>query len=78
MILGSFICISSTLISSFCYSPSQFIFCFGCIFGIGAGLIFPAALYSGWSHLPERKGLVTGIIAAGYGMGAFMTSLVSK
>jgi MFS family permease len=78
MLLGSFLCIGSTIISSFCYSPFQFIFFFGFIFGIGAGLIFPAALYSGWSHLPDRKGMVTGIIIAGYGIGAFVTSFIAK
>lgn len=40
-------------------------------FGIGKGFLYPAPLKAGWSHLEGRRGLVSGIIVSGLGIGSF-------
>jgi MFS transporter, OFA family, oxalate/formate antiporter len=47
-------------------------------FGIGKGFLYPAPLNAGWSHLPARKGFVSGIVVSGMGVGAFLFSLITK
>ena len=37
-----------------------------------------APLFAGWLHFPDRKGLVSGIIMSGFGMGVFIYSIVSN
>ena len=46
--------------------------------GIFKGLLQPAILRAGWSHLPQRKGMVSGIIISGYGFGGFVFGIVTK
>jgi hypothetical protein len=41
-------------------------------FGIAKGFIYPSSLHAGWSHLPGRKGFVSGVILAGIGIGSFV------
>jgi hypothetical protein len=38
---------------------------------MGKGFMYPAPLNAGWSHLPGRKGFVSGIVVSGLGFGAF-------
>lgn len=45
-------------------------------FGIGKGFIYPAPLRATWSHLPGRKGMVSGIIVSGLGLGAFIYGII--
>ena len=45
-------------------------------FGIGKGFLYPAPLKASWSHLPGRKGLVSGVIVSGLGLGAFVYGIV--
>ena len=46
--------------------------------GIFKGLLQPAILRAGWSHLPERKGLVSGAIISGYGFGGFVFGMLCQ
>lgn len=36
-----------------------------------------APLFAGWAHFPDRKGLVSGIIMAGFGLGVFIYNIFS-
>ena len=42
--------------------------------GIGPGYVTPMSTVTKW--FPDRKGLVTGIVAMGFGLGAFVLSVV--
>lgn len=44
---------------------------------MGKGFFYSTALHASWSHLPGRKGLVTGIITSGMGFGAFIWGIVA-
>jgi hypothetical protein len=37
-----------------------------------------APLLAAWLHFPDRKGLVSGIIMAGFGLGVFIYNIVSN
>lgn len=55
----------------------MFMFTFAVILSIGVSLCYFPPLVAGWQWLPERKGLVTGIILGAFGLGSFVFSLVS-
>ena len=46
--------------------------------GIFKGFLGPAILRAGWSHLPERKGFVSGLIISGFGFGGFLFSMITQ
>ena len=56
-------------------SPYMFIFLFSLGFGSIKGTMFSTALRAGWSHLPKRKGLASGIILSGSGIGGGLASM---
>lgn len=37
-----------------------------------------APMVSSWLHYPDRKGLISGIIAAGFGLGIFSYGIISR
>ena len=47
-------------------------------FGIGKGLMYSSALAAGWSHLPGRKGLASGVIICGFGFGGFFFGIITN
>jgi MFS family permease len=67
----------STFGASLVSDPFLFYFLFGVVFGIGAGLLSSTCLYAGWSHLPDRKALVIGVVMSGYGLGAFFSGIAA-
>ena len=65
---GSFLSIG-TFSSAFCKSLNWTIFTYGCLFGAGIGISYSAPIVCSVKWMPARKGLVTGIIVAGFGSG---------
>lgn len=79
ILIGGVLIAIATLITSFGVSPFLFLMIYGAAFGVGKGFIYPAPLKASWSHLPGRKGFVSGMLTSGQGFGAFLTGiLVSK
>jgi hypothetical protein len=71
------ICIcGGVLITSATKKPIAFFLLYAGGFGIGKGFIYPAPLRATWSHLPGRKGMVSGIIVSGLGLGAFIYGII--
>jgi MFS family permease len=50
---------------------------FAVSFGICNGLAYTIPLKVGWDHFPNNKGLVSGIIIGGFGLGSFIFGLIS-
>jgi len=73
---GSFL-ILGTFLSSYAQSVTQLLFSYGIIFGIGLGLSYPGPMLCAVRWRPESKNLVTGIIVAGIGIGAFIFGLLT-
>ena len=44
--------------------------------GLAKGFIYPANLAAGYSHLPGRKGLVSGVIVSAVGFGASIFGVI--
>lgn len=75
--LGGSLCTLSIFIASFTTTAAGFYFAFVPMFTFGKGFIYTASLLSGWSHLPGKKGLVSGITTAGNGIGGLVWSLMT-
>ncbi|MBV7297101.1 OFA family MFS transporter [Enterovibrio paralichthyis] len=71
LILGTIMCAIGMIVSSFATSPMTLLLSFGVITGCGIGFgyacLAPAAMK--WFH-PSKKGMVNGLIAAGFGLAA--------
>ena len=76
--MGGLVIVISILLSSAAKSVFEFYLFYAFGFGLGKGFIYSAALQAGWSHLPGRKGFVTGIIVSGIGVGAFFYGLLGN
>lgn len=60
------------------FPPSLFTIIYGLGMGGFKGCIMPSLLRAGWSHLPERKGLVSGTIISAMGIGGFIYGILIK
>jgi hypothetical protein len=69
---GGIIVVISVLLSSLAVNTVTFFSLYAMGFGVGKGFLYPAPLKAGWSHLPGRKGLVSGLIVSGMGIGSFL------
>lgn len=74
--LFSFILCFCVFLSSFANSFWIFVLIYGIGFGLTSGLIYLIPLYNAYKYFPQKKGLLTGIIMGGYGLGTFISSLL--
>ena len=56
---------------------SQFTVLFALSFGMVNGLCYTIPLKVGWDYFPDNKGMVTGIIVFGFGLGTFIFGFLS-
>jgi MFS family permease len=54
-----------------------FVYFYALQFPMGIGLVYYTPIVCCWEWFPEKKGLVTGIIVAGFGFGAFFFGFIS-
>ncbi len=59
------------MLSSLTETLSHLIITYGLIFGLGNSAGYIAAVSAGIKWFPERRGLASGIVVGGYGLGAF-------
>jgi nitrate/nitrite transporter NarK len=69
---GSMAILASTACVYIEMDPAVFIVVYSFGMGVFKGMLTSALLRAGWSHLPQRKGLVSGCIISGYGFGGFL------
>ncbi|OMJ78952.1 hypothetical protein SteCoe_21124 [Stentor coeruleus] len=75
--IGNGLVILSVLITSFLTEPIIVILVFGVMYGIGCGLSYTTPLMISWSHFPNHKGRISGIIISGFGFGTTAFNLIS-
>ena len=75
--LGGIVDIGGLFIASFVKSPAGFFLLYCLIFGNGNGVSYFVPLMCAWEHNPKSRGLVSGIIFAGFGFGTFIFSFVT-
>lgn len=76
--IGGIFVVGMTYLSAQASSVISFFILYGLGFGIGKGFLYPAPLKAGWSHLPGRKGFVSGFVVSGLGIGSFIFGIVAK
>lgn len=65
-------------ICSYIKNPNLFIYCYSLAFGVGKGLMYSTALQAAISHLPGRKGVVSGFVICGFGFGGFFFGIIIR
>ncbi len=70
--IGATLCVSFSFAASYTLNPYMFMILYAFGFGFGKGFLYIAPLMAGWSHIPKKKGLVSGIILTGLGFGAML------
>jgi hypothetical protein len=81
-LVGAWTLASAVFIASYMTRLLPFALFYGWLVGFGIGTAYSAPLVAGWTWFPLNKGLVNGIVLAGFGSGAFFfnkvgTSLVN-
>jgi MFS family permease len=77
ILLGGSIGILGCFLSSFTTNYSVFVILFSVSYGIANGLTYIVPLHICWQYFPNKEGLISGIIITGFGIGGFISNLVS-
>jgi MFS transporter, OFA family, oxalate/formate antiporter len=78
LLVGCWIMASGVYFSSFAKTLPTFVFCYSIMVGCGVGIAYASPMIAGWSWLPNSKGLVSGAILTGFGLGGFVFNLVGS
>jgi OFA family oxalate/formate antiporter-like MFS transporter len=72
--IGTLTAGSSWVLASFAHSEAMLYLTYGVLGGIGTGIVYVGVVGLVVRWFPERRGFAAGIAAAGYGMGAIVTT----
>lgn len=76
--LGGYIIVLGSLLSSFATSLAWLVLTQGGIFGLGFGIAYTGPITAASKWLPEKKGLLNGLIIGGMGVGSLIFSAVAN
>lgn len=76
LLLGAWIMAMGVYSASFATDLNVFLFCYSVMVGLGIGIAYTAPMIAGWSWMPQSKGLVSGAILTGFGVGGFCFNLI--
>lgn len=76
LLLGCWIMASGVYLASYATDLPTFTFCYSVMFGCGIGIAYAAPMMAGWSWMPNSKGLVSGAILTGFGLGGFFFNII--
>ena len=76
MLFGSYLMSVSVYLSSYSKNLQQFIVLYCVLFGTGIGMGYTSPLIAGWSWFPKNRGLISGIVLAGFGSGGFLFNIL--
>ena len=72
--LGGVLTGLSWVLASYASSLTELYLTYGVIAGLGTGIVYVGVIGQVVGWFPERRGLAAGVVAAGYGMGAILTT----
>jgi OFA family oxalate/formate antiporter-like MFS transporter len=75
--VGSTMIVSAVWLASMATSWYFFVAVYAVLFPAGVGMVYYTPMMCGWEWFPENRGMVSGIIVAGYGFGAVISGFVS-
>ena len=74
--LGCISVLATVYIASYTKTLATFLLFYGLLFGISVGITYTAPMMAAYTWLPKSKGLVSGAILGGYGMGGFFFNII--
>eukprot|EP00347_Sterkiella_histriomuscorum_P003101 403365582 len=77
ILIGCSLGVGLMIAASFMTNYLAFLLLYTLSFGFSNGISYAVPVYNSWSHYPEKKGMVTGIVLCGFGMGSFMFDFIS-
>ena len=76
--IGSFIFSIAVFTSSFLLNNFvPFLIVYGCFTGMVIGVCYVIPINNSISHFPDKAGLISGYVLAGFGLGSFVFSQIS-
>ena len=72
--IGTLLAGVSWVLASYAHSMSMLYLTYGCIGGLGTGIVYVGVVGFVVRWFPDRRGFAAGVAAAGYGMGAIVTT----
>jgi MFS transporter, OFA family, oxalate/formate antiporter len=72
--IGTLVAGSSWILASFAHTEAMLYLTYGVLGGIGTGIVYVGVVGLVVRWFPQRRGFAAGIAAAGYGMGAIVTT----
>ena len=78
VVVGCWMMAFGVYLASYAKDVSVFIFCYSIMFGCGVGIAYAAPMIAGWSWMPSSKGLVSGAILTGFGLGGFFFNIIGS
>ena len=79
--LGGLFLVGGTLLASLAIQAQSFVLLVltgGVLFGLGCGLTYTSPIVCSYRWLPKHKGLVSGVVVAGYGGGALIFDQIAS
>ena len=76
ILIGALISATGAFLASFTTEWTSFNLVYGIIVPMGYGLCYYPPLLCGWEWVPERRGMITGLIVAAFGFGGFTFGFV--
>jgi MFS transporter, OFA family, oxalate/formate antiporter len=80
--IGNSIVVLSVFLTSFLKTYALIVLIYGLLFGLGVGITviftqYTTPLLISWSHFPQYKGRISGVIVSGFGFGSSIFNFVS-
>ncbi|WP_408223660.1 oxalate/formate MFS antiporter [Paraburkholderia dipogonis] len=72
--IGTVLAGVSWVLASYAHSTAMLYLTYGCVGGLGTGIVYVGVVGFVVRWFPDRRGFAAGVAAAGYGMGAIVTT----
>jgi MFS transporter, OFA family, oxalate/formate antiporter len=77
-LLGCWLMATGVFLSSYAQNLATFMLFYSFMMGAGIGIAYTAPMVNGWRWFPDKKGLVSGCVVAGFGSGGFIFNQVGS
>jgi len=75
-LIGGWIMSFGVILSAFTTTVSGLVTTYGILYGIGMGIAYMCPIKCGYRWMPKRKGIISGIVVTGFGLGGAVFNIV--
>jgi hypothetical protein len=75
--LGNSLVVAAVFCTSLVNSLTGYLLLYGGLYGAGVGMSYCAPLMLSWSHYPQYKARISGIVVGGFGLGSAIFNIVA-